>query len=334
MTNACVVLDLPYFYIIGGRTITGLTYDFWQYNFTNNQFYLRRSTDLNTDIPLFKHTCFLSIENDNKYVYVFFGSQSIDDNPYCGITRFNITDLTQVTTEIISTSVTEFTCRTESGTTFFGGYLFGFGGQSFAKNVFYDLFMISIDSYEETVLAENFYKNYPDYYQPIYSSAFAQYGEFFFTFSGLNTAYFPQIKPLNTINLYSFQIKGQICGNGFLYNNASSKCSGCPLGTYSGINDNECKDCEKEFFSNFSAASDITQCFPCPEGTFSNITGLAECFKCESFQYCPIGSKKNIKFTKFIDDSYPKIYQPQSNDEYKSIYFYGFIVFIVFYLIL
>ena len=66
LTNACVVLDLPYFYIIGGRTITGLTYDFWQYNFTDNQFYLRRSTDVHTDILLFKHSCSLSIENDNK----------------------------------------------------------------------------------------------------------------------------------------------------------------------------------------------------------------------------------------------------------------------------
>ena len=199
MTNACVVLDLPYFYIIGGRTVTGLTYDFWQYNFTDNQFYLRRSTDVHTDTPLFKHTCFLSIKDDNKYVYVFFGSQSIDDNPYCGITRFNITDLTQVTTEIISTSVSDFPCRTESALAFFGGVLFGFGGQSLTKNTFNDIFYISF--YQK--YQENSYSDLLN--EPLYSSAFTQFGNSFIFFSGLNTAYFPKIKPsTNEIIAYRF----------------------------------------------------------------------------------------------------------------------------------
>ena len=318
MTNACVVLDLPYFYIIGGRTITGLTYDFWQYNFTDNQFYLRRSTDVHTDTPLFKHSCFLSIKDDNKYVYVFFGSQSIDDNPYCGITKFDIQDLTQVTTEIISTSVSDFPCRTESALAFFGGALFVFGGQSFTKYIFEDAFMIHFDSlYREDYSFSNLN-------EPLYSSAFTQFGDKFFFFSGLNTAYFPQIKPSNSIYSYSLEPSITSCGFGFIFNETSHTRYRCPLGTYSGINDTKCKDCEKGFFSNFEAASDITQCFPCPEGTFSNKTGLSACFKCESYQYCPIGSTNISTLTNFYNDSYPKIYQPQSNDDFKSICHYSF----------
>ena len=322
MTNACVVVDLPYFYIIGGRTITGLTYDFWQYNFTDNQFYLRRSTDLDQDIPLYKHTCSLSIENDKKYVYVFFGSQFINDNPYCGITRFDITDLTNVTTEIISTNVTSFACRTESALGFFGGRLYGFGGQSFNKYIFNDIFIISLNPYQEILTHDSIDST-------LYSSACAQFGNTFTFYSGLMYPYYPKIKPSSSIFSYFLENLNGNCGNGFLYD---SGCQRCPLGTYSGINDAKCIPCEKGFFSNFSAASDITQCFPCPEGTFSNTKGSSSCLNCESYQYCPIGSTKNLTFTKFNEDSYPKLYQPESNDEFKTICLYCFVLVIVLFL--
>ena len=327
LTNACVVLDLPYFYIIGGRTVTGLTYDFWQYNFTDNQFYLRRSTDVHTDTPLFKHSCYLSIKDDNKYVYVFFGSQSIDDNPYCGITRFNITDLTQVTTKTISTYVTEFTCRTESAFAFFQGALYGFGGQSFGKYVFNDVFIVSLDPYEEWSL-------YISLSEPLYSSAFTQLGDYFTFYSGLNNAYFPQIKPSNSLYSFYFIYSLKFCGSGFVYNESLNRCSQCPLGSYSGIGDSDCKPCDEGFFSNFEAASDITQCFPCPLGSFSSTNGSSKCIDCESDQYCPIGSKTNSTFTVFNENSYPKIYQPLSNDSFKSICYFYFIALLVLYQIL
>ena len=212
MTNACVVLDLPYFYIIGGRTITGLTYDFWQYDFTDNQFYLIRLTDVYTDISLFKHTCSLSIEDGKKYIYVLFGSQSLDDNPYCGITKFDIDDLTNVTIKIISTHVTEFTCRTESALLFFGGVLYVYGGQSFGKYVFDDAFIISVNPYDEMEL-------YYFFDIPLYSFTYAQFSNFFIFFSGLETAYFPQIKPSSSMIIENaIKLNDSICFSGFHYN--------------------------------------------------------------------------------------------------------------------
>ena len=147
----------------------------------------------------------------------------------------------------------------------------------------------------------------------------------------MNYAYFSKIKPSNSIKIYTLTAQtSKVCGNGFVYN---AGCRRCPLGTYSGINDVECKPCEKGFFSNFSAASDITQCFPCPEGTFSNTKGSSKCLNCKNHQYCPIGSTKNLTFIKFNEDFYPKIYQPESNDEFKTICLYCFVLVTVLFLV-
>lgn len=186
--------------------------------------------------------------------------------------KFDIDDLTNVTIKIISTHVTEFTCRTESALLFFGGVLYVYGGQSFGKYAFDDAFIISVNPYDEM-------ESYKFFDIPLYSFAYAQFSDYFILYSGLEIAYFPQIKPSNGMIIeYAMKLNDSICGNGFVYNKTLNRDSQCPLGTYSGINDTECKDCEKGFFSNFPAATDITQCLPCPEGTFSNITGLAECF--------------------------------------------------------
>ena len=74
---------------------------------------------------------------------MFFGSRSINDNPYCGITRFDIIDLTQVTTKKISTNVTSFACRTESALTFLENVYMDLE-DSLLKNLFlmiYSLFL-------------------------------------------------------------------------------------------------------------------------------------------------------------------------------------------------
>ena len=326
LINTCIVVDLPYFYIIGGRSVTGLTFDFWQYSFTNNEFYLLRPTQ-KTDIPLSKHTCALSIEKNIKYIYVSFGSKSIDDNPYCGITRFNLADLNNVRVEIITTKVKSFTCRTDSVLAFLGGYLFGFGGQSFSKKAFNDVFIISLKSHEE-----EYYDEILD--KPLYNSAYTLFGNKIFFYSGLNNAYYPQIKPSNNIYSFNFTTENDRCGNGFIYNETSQSCIKCPLGTYSGIEDSICKPCDKGFFSNFSAASDITQCFPCPEGTYSNIEGSTACLDCEKNAYCPIGSSSASSNFNWSDNNiFPKIYQPKSNDEFTSLCLYCLIAVTILFIV-
>ena len=330
MRDTCVVVDLPYFYLIGGRTVTGLNFDFWQYSFTENQFYLLRPTNYTTDTPLSKHSCYIYNINNRKYIYVFFGSQSINDCPYCGISRFDITNLNNITLEIISKNVTNFACRSDSAVAFFGGYLFGFGGQSFGKYIFKDSYILNIDPYEEYSNSSGYLSN------PLYRSANSQFGEYIFLYSGLNYAYYPGIVPSDTIYSFKLNSPNHFCGNGFSYNETLLGCLRCPLGTYSSRNDYTCIPCGPGFYSNFSTASDITQCLPCPEGTYSNIEGSTGCLECENNSYCPVGStSSSLLYNSFNSNIYPKNYKPDTGFEYaiisSSLAFFMIAIFTIFY---
>lgn len=70
MTQTCVVLNNPNFYIIGGRTESGLNFDIWEVNIQNSMF-----TKLNYtgDKGVFKHGCDLKVDSAGKKIlYTFF----------------------------------------------------------------------------------------------------------------------------------------------------------------------------------------------------------------------------------------------------------------------
>ena len=309
ITETCVILDMPVFYMVGGRTFGNFTLDIWQYNITSAIFTRLYATQ-DEDIPIFRHGCQLRNNiNGQLMLYTFFGSKDDSDDPYCAINAFSFADLDAV--ELVSVYTPDIPCRTSNAYFAVNDMLLILGGQAYQKISFGDVWEIYVDygvAVQQDIQLEN----------SLYLSAFAVYGSTLYTYSGFEQyGYSRYADPITKMYGVKFFLGNypNFCGNGQEYVN--KQCQLCLPGQYSGLDDLYCISCPKGTYSSVYGASNLNECIPCPQGTYGDIKGLSSCLPCSGDEICFIGTVTPLPpsyYSYFPVDSQPKIYKlPDDN---------------------
>ena len=330
IASTCAMLALPKFYYVGGQTQGQLTLSLWEYDISQQKFSLLYNYNATTDTPLAKHKCtLLEDDNGNKYIYTFFGSLNLMDQPFCGIMMFNLSSPV-IVPEVVLNQTKEMPCRTDSAFANLNSeYIVFAGGQRFKQDVFDDVWVISFDDLTETRIQDLSY--------PVYASASGFINNTLYIYSGFSnngiSLNAPSSDLLQIIQLTNFSIidsndiSNITCGVGMEFN--GEICEFCEPGTYNDdIFNYECIPCPLGSVNLFSGATDISQCVSCPYGFYSVKPGNP-CVECAATDTCYIGTSNNTVNSTvqatiknyLSSNKQPPVYSPPEISQQKEIIF-------------
>ena len=330
----CLMMDIPKLYYVGGLTQSQLTLSLWVFDFSDLSFTELYSYIPGEGTPLAKHKCSLYEDDSSKYIYTFFGSQTLIDKPFCGIQSFNLS-ANLIQPEIIF-NVTKMPCRTDSAFAILNNdYIIFAGGQEFQQEVMDDVWIINYNNFSETHLENLGY--------PIYSCASSFINNTLYIFSGFsNNGVSINADSTDLLQLIKFNettteyIAIGSCGIGM--ESIHGKCEFCGQGTYNdGSNNQECISCSPGTVNSYLGATDSSQCLPCGYGTYSTDPSIS-CQLCNASDVCYIGTSSSPvdpKYQKWISsyvgsNSQPPLYKPPDTTKEKGVLFIiaGSLVFV------
>ncbi|OMJ90095.1 hypothetical protein SteCoe_7580 [Stentor coeruleus] len=298
LTRSCAMFDLPKFYFLGGKSLSGSNFDLWEYDLSTNKLTnLIKSNTLYTGTH--GHACQLIKEKNQSFIYSFYGLKNDMNDLFCGIRRINITDKNNIIVDIIKEKPDKMQCRGNFAFSYNGMSMLIIGGEVFPDFVMKDIWMINFtDTYGE--------KMESSLYETLSGSSMLAFSDQVFVFSGYHDGSFSVNSDLSS-SLYLTSIKGnQNCGFG--YNKTNEICEPCSESTYKPTYDGICLLCPPGTSHNLQAATDISQCTPCPKGKYYDKTGTNQCINCPIDFICPAGSAEplNISVIKSEQQSQPK----------------------------
>lgn len=329
LISSCIVIDLPYVYLIGGKEQYQLTLNLWIFNintFTFTQIYKYKP---NSAYPgIFKHSCSGELVGKDFLIYTYLGSKNIVDEPFCGIYRFNLSS-NPVTPHIVLSNTLDMPCRTDAAFADLGDGLVLFaGGQRFKQNSFTDIWAMNVTNNVTMMIG-----TLPE---GAFATAASYINATFFVFSGLSSNgisidspssdYFSKFW-LGMNNKISSNLN---CGAGMY--NQQGNCVFCPPGTYSpATSQGECIKCPSGSSNILKGATSITQCIPCPYGYYS-IDPSNICKQCKKDEICFVGTGTNPLTSSYQDELYDLTQQNSQPDEYSptNIFSKKVILIIVF----
>lgn len=336
----CLMMRFPKLYYVGGLEESQLTLTLWELDISTLIFTKIYQYNPSTDIPLIKHNCLL-VENEeglnNFSIFTFFGSQNILDEPFCGVQEFDFTKK-PVVPVIVRNETDEMPCRTDAAFANIDYKYFAFaGGQRFGKMVFDDVWIINV-TVDWTEIRVG-----TDLAFPIYNSASAFINNTLYIYSGFSYNGISINSPSNdlfqniefTNSSYADDLS---CGMGMVKN--GTECAFCGLGTFNDdVLNRYCNSCPMGTYNLFTGGTDITQCVPCQEGTFS-LDPSKPCEKCKTNEICYIGTSDNSitiaeqeTIKKYLkSDIQPPVYEPPDIVQDKIILYIVTAAVIVLYL--
>lgn len=308
ISDSCAMLDLPYFYFVGGRKPTDLTYSLWRFDFSSFD-YKRLYLKNDSDVPIFQHGCSLQKNGNTTEIYTIWGFKNFNDVPYCSIRKFDVSDPKPIT---IVENTTKIRCRAAAAYKMIGDTILIAGGQNFGIGTFNDVWKINLEPYSETYIGTmpigTFYS--ASIFLNNTFSIFSGYSMFGLSDDGPSSDTFQQIEIDNIPEISDF------CGPGMV--KVSGICQLCPIGYYAEETNLQCIPCPAGTYNPITGASHISQCTPCSLGYYSPNNGSETCVKCDDNNYCFIGSSmqgppKNY-LSNYKHSEQPEIYTPPSID--------------------
>lgn len=294
-------------------------------------------SDIDVDVNLMNHKCWVMEKNDTSWLILSIGERS-DLSPSSSIYKANITDLGQISslfwTILKDTSNSAIVNWASSGYALMNDWLIQVGG---SRQVLYassliNLIPLSVKNDPFTLSDESndifWYKHGVEH--------FGQ--ELIVAYSGATSGDLIK-KEFITSQMYKIspnisEKKYFLCSTGTY----GPDCLPCPYGTYSDIiGAQECKKCPVGTMGTYIAATSLYMCIPCHFGSFTADEGTFLCKDCVSGLFCPVGSTEN---TRRIDiesivikrpEAYSKILpDPFNGKVYYIVYFSSLVLFISF----
>ena len=304
LAYSCAILDIPYFYIVGGESFISLSSEIWRYDISQNIF--EKALMENEISGITRHGCFLT--EDKKLLYIVFGSKGLDNEPSQDIIKCTIDEFPYV-----GCSTVKFNNPVPGRSSFAYSYLdntlFIVGGQEYYSRSFGDIWTIDLVTLETNEIG---YLYISDYYynlinKTLHSTNFATIQGMLITFSGVegNGELFESYSStiINSISIFNDQ-NNKTCGLGnylnFSINYEYWYCISCDINTYKDSNSAVCVSCPKGTYANIRGATDIIQCMPCNYGYYLKDLSKVGCEPCDencesclNSTYCLICKNQN-----------------------------------------
>ncbi|OMJ66370.1 hypothetical protein SteCoe_36799 [Stentor coeruleus] len=325
LTRTCAMLDLPKLYFIGGQGYSGSNFDLWEYDLSTNnltRLYKTKPTDIGTH----GHACQLIKEGNSSLIYTLYGMTNKMNDLYCKIRMVDITEIDKITVKVTREKPEYMTCRGNFGFSYDGQSMVIAGGEIFPNFVMNDIVWVNFTGEYGELFTDPLF-------EPLSSGsavlAFADdvlaFADYVFIFSGFHDGSFSIDSDLSS-SLYLAGFTGNLyCGYGFIRDDGY--CEPCGEGTYKPTYDGVCLE-------DLQAAMHISQCVPCPSGTFFNEESK-KCESCPEGTLCPVGSSValNSKAMKLEQQSQPKNFNQPSIElsilVLGSIFGFSILVFII-----
>ena len=313
LAHSCAILDIPYFYIIGGESSDYLSQDIWRYDMSENVFV---KAQFNEKIPqISRHGCYL--DRSKKSIYIIFGSLNFDNKPSQEIRRINITNFPYVSSTLITFS-DPVPGRSNFGYSVINSTIFVAGGQEYFSKSYKDVWAIDIQNLQTFRLTQTT-KSGEKVFEldtGLHSMSFGTVAGKFIIYSGTqgNGELLQQESSdsIYMINIISYPQYQNHCGLGSFFN--GTFCIPCKRNTYKDGNSILCKGCPSGTYINSRGSTDILQCLPCSFGYFAaQSLNSFDCIKCNSDKICFIGADHETDYTAVITLSQPKLIEPASN---------------------
>lgn len=328
LMGACLLIDSPNIFIIGGKEEYRVTLNIWKLDITTVTYTLFYDYDLYPYQGIYKHSCSYTVDiYKNLILYTYLGSINAVDTPFCGIYKFN-TSQTPLVPSLITSKTIKMPCRVEAAfADLTEGLVLFAGGQRNQLEIFSDAWVVNLITLEEIQIN--------NLQSPVYSSAFAYINSTLYLYSGITT---DGISSASSSNNYWQKIllektylgENITCGPGMYY--IGEVCEFCPSGQYNRAKyHNSCSKCPFGTYFLYEGATDENQCIPCGYGTKSS-DPTDECSQCTNKEICPIGTGNNpISLTTNADlTAFAKTNNQPSDYEPPNIFAKKLILYIVF----
>ncbi|CAG9310949.1 unnamed protein product [Blepharisma stoltei] len=293
-TEACMQMFLPYVYIFGGKTESGIINDLWLYNTGTNTFTLVYEAKSGANpYPVYGHMCELSSDiYGNVLFYTMLGSTD-GDMPLGSVDVFNMTSKKWINlhydaggSNARANAAVLLNKKNEVGV---------IGGQAWGTDPKNSIYVLDLNT--DTITSQNSLEDY------FYSFAWAYYKTSFYiqgggSASGKAMRAFLGKNTLIKVELACDQSTNSSCGwacspGTYLKDN---ECIPCPKGQYNSFyGATSCSLCPSGTFNGNIGANTAYQCLPCESGYYNPFNGSASCRECPINRYCPAGSVQPLK---------------------------------------
>ena len=269
--GACVVMDMPLFYIYGGNWGTMCSGQLWTYDLGTNEYTL-----LSSNGPQLAYiTCAL----EGNYFYVMFG-ETFDEVSSNSISRFNFKTLYW---DYFYSNSSSFSTSSRGLQLMLDGIVIRIGGESWGTLPMNQVFVFNRT--QSTLVG-----TIPEI---VYLSGYVYYNTSLYSFggstsmgSGVPSNLFLQI---DLLDICSPSLCTAQCSPGTFQSLAS--CAISDKGHYSeGFGNTAVVPCPAGTFNSEKGASSSRQCYPCPDSYFNAELGAYYCLQCPAEYSCPIGT--------------------------------------------
>ncbi|CAG9313184.1 unnamed protein product [Blepharisma stoltei] len=292
--EACMKVYLPYVFIFGGKTESGITNDLWLYNTGTNSYKLLYEVALgNHPLPVYGHSCELAADTyGNILFYTMLGSTD-GEEPIGNVDVFNMTlqhwvnlYLEESGKNARANAAVKLNKYNEVGV---------LGGQAWGTDLKPSIFVLNLDT--DTITSQNSMEDY------FYSSASLYYKKSFYIQGGGSVAGEAMRAFLAQGSFIKIELACDTstntschwtCSPGtYIQNNA---CVPCPAGTFNpSYGATTCFSCPSGTFNPTKGANTAYQCYPCDSSSYNSFEGSATCRACPVNKYCPVGSSSPLE---------------------------------------
>ena len=307
---SCVVLDIPYFYLIGGESTDFLSSEIWRYHLSENIFE-KASIHFKS---ISRHGC--HIDRIQKSILIFFGSQNLENEPNQEIFNISMFDFKNISSTAIIFK-NKIAGRSNFGYSVINSVLFIAGGQEYFSKSYSNILALDLINLTATELSQNSSEDDNPYEieQGLHSMSFATVGGKIILYSGIegngDSLNMKSSDSIYMINLISYPEYNTSCGLGSTSN--GTHCLPCSKNSYKDKDYGRCKRCPAGNFINNTGSTDSIQCIPCPYGYYVSSSQEVECIKCKVGTKCFVGESQENEEVSIYEPTQPKIISPKNN---------------------
>lgn len=245
---ACIVLKVPYIYLIGGLNNQRVVMKtVWQYDLTKDKIVKMQNLTSEEFPKILQFGCQYEksskrvegVKKVKQSIFVYFGERNTIGSLHCGVGRLDIVKDSYEFTNLVRPN--KMPCRSSAAYYYEKNKLVVVGGKGHSDKIFKDIWVLNLN--ETHVVSEEMSQYTLQH--PVYSSAYTNYNRSLYLFSGFNSNANSLVSRSSDL-VFKVGLKEVLqsndCDIGF--ENVNGTCQLCPIGSFASKINTNCEKCE------------------------------------------------------------------------------------------